>query len=262
MPAVALATHEWPPTTGTPASAPVAFLVHGVTGWHRTWWRVGPALAARGWRVVAVDQRGHGTSPRIGPATLEDLADDLEAAIEAHASAPIDLLVGHSLGAVVCVALVRRRPDVTRRLVLEDPPSIDRHDDEAFLDRLRREGRAARDDPEGELRRELAENPDWLEADARQNVEGRALADTEGIVGFLRTPRPFRVPTQAASLPVPTLWILGDEARSVMVGPARRELEAALPSTAEITALDAGHTVHRDRFDEYMATLAAWLDRT
>jgi pimeloyl-ACP methyl ester carboxylesterase len=262
MPAVALAVHEWPPTTGAVDSAPVAFLVHGVTGWHRTWWRVGPALAAHGWRVVAVDQRGHGKSPRTWPATIEDFADDLEAAIETHASAPLDLLLGHSLGAVASMALVLRRPEVTRRLVLEDPPSFDRHDDDTFLDRLRGEGRAAREDPDREIRREVAENPDWTETDVRQNVEGRALSDTEGIVGSLRVPRPFRVPAEVSSVMVPTLYILGHEERSVMVGEARRELESALPPTSEIAVLDAGHTVHRDRFDAYMETLLAWLGRT
>jgi pimeloyl-ACP methyl ester carboxylesterase len=262
MTAVTLATREWPPASGAVDAAPVAFLVHGVTGWHRTWWRVGPALAMRGWRVVAVDQRGHGTSPRAGPSTIDDLADDLEAAIEAQAAAPIDLLIGHSLGAVASLALVRRRPDITRRMVLEDPPSLDRHDDDGFLDRLRREASAAREDPDAEVRRELAENPAWVETDARQNVEGRALSDTEGIVASLRIPRPFRVPAEASSVAVPTLYILGDEERSVMVGAARRELEAALPPTSEIAVLGAGHTVHRDRFGEYMTTLLGWLERS
>ncbi|MGZ8563249.1 MAG: alpha/beta fold hydrolase, partial [Candidatus Limnocylindria bacterium] len=55
---VELATHEWPPAQ-TDAEPPVAVRVHGVTGWPRTGWRVGPALAARGWRVIAGHQRGH-----------------------------------------------------------------------------------------------------------------------------------------------------------------------------------------------------------
>ena len=78
-----LATHEWPPSGTPPSTAPVAVLVHGVMGWHRTWWRVGPALAERGWRVIAVDQRGHGHSPRIdGFANIADFAGDLAAVIE------------------------------------------------------------------------------------------------------------------------------------------------------------------------------------
>ena len=51
---VSLAAHEWP-ASGAGPDAPLAVLVHGVTGWWKTWWRVGPALAvqramaAHGW---------------------------------------------------------------------------------------------------------------------------------------------------------------------------------------------------------------------
>ncbi len=79
--------------------------MHGVTGWHRTWWRVGPALADAGWRVVAVDLRGHGRSPRIdGTITVRDLADDLAAFVESL-DRPVDAAIGHSLGAAVCAEL-------------------------------------------------------------------------------------------------------------------------------------------------------------
>ena len=255
-----LATHEWYPPEPD-ADAPVAVLVHGVTGWHRTWWRVGPALAERGWRVVAVDQRGHGRSPRIaGAATIDEAAEDLEAAIERHASPPVDLLVGHSLGAVVSMRLALRRPGIARRLVLEDPPSIDRAapPDEEFFASIRDGVRAAIETPEAEVARELAENPLWVEEDARQNVEGRALADAEGIVASLRRPRPMAVMDAAADLEIPTLFLLADEERSVLLGPARERLRDALPDSSRIREFDSGHTIHRDRFQEYLAAILEW----
>ena len=56
---VLLATHQWPPSgTDAGAAAPVAVLVHGVTRWWKTWWRVGPALAKRGWRATLLDFLG------------------------------------------------------------------------------------------------------------------------------------------------------------------------------------------------------------
>ena len=255
-----LATHEWLPTQDDArVEAPVAVLVHGVTGWWKTWWRVGPALADRGWRVIAVDQRGHGTSPRIeGPATLDDLAGDLERAIERHATPPIDLLIGHSLGAMVAMTLARRRPSIARRLVLEDPPSIDRTTDEEFFTSLRDGVRDARDVPRAQIERELAENPRWLRGDAEQNVEGRALTDAEGIVASLRRPRPFTVAGSAGQLEIPTLYLLADEERSVLTGPARARLHEELPPDARILEFDAGHTIHRDCFDEYMAAILDW----
>ena len=253
-----LATHEWSPADPGPR-APVAVLVHGVTGWHRTWWRLGPALVERGWRVIGVDQRGHGRSPRIaGVATIDDLAEDLEAAVERHATPPIELLIGHSLGAVVSMRLALRRPGIARRLILEDPPSIDRASDEDFFASIRDGVRAANETPAAEVERELAENPRWLEEDARQNVEGRALADAEGIVASLRRPRPFAVMDAAADLEIPTLFLLADDERSVLVGPARERLRQGLPAASRIREFDSGHTIHRDRFDEYLAATVEW----
>lgn len=256
--AVQLHVHEWTPDQ---PNGRTAVLVHGMNGWHRTWWRVGPALAERGWRVLAVDQRGHGRSPRIGTAaSLDDLAADLAAAIESHATRPIDLLVGHSLGAAVSLWLVHLQPEIARRLVAEDPPSIDRSADEEFFAKVRADVAAARERPGEELTRELQENPRWLEEDARQDVEGRAMADAEGIVASLRWPRPFRVVDLAPQLQTPTLFILADEQRSVMLPEARAELPQRLPPHSRVVEMDAGHTVHRDRFDEYLAAILAWAD--
>lgn len=256
-----MATHEWPPAgTDAGAAAPVAVLVHGITGWWRTWWRVGLALADHGWRVIAVDLRGHGTSPRIdGVATAESLADDVAATIETLAVAPVDALIGHSLGAAVAMELVHRRPDIARRLVLEDPPGQTRADDFEFQANLERENLAARRDPEAEVRRELAENPGWLPEDARQNVEGRAMCDIEGILASLRANTGVRPAELAPSLLLPALYLVADQERSAL-GAARAQLIASLPAEAEAVEIDSGHTIHRDRFDAYMAEVLRWLE--
>ena len=255
-----LVTHEWPAEgTDAGAPAPVAVLVHGITGWWRTWWRVGPALAEQGWRVVAVDQRGHGRSPPIdGVATAESLADDVESTLDAAGVVPVDLLVAHSLGAAVCMELVNGRPTVARRLVIEDPPGTSRADDPDYQATLEREVLAARTDPEGEARRELAENPRWLEEDARQNVEGRALCDLDGILASLRSDTGLRVLDLVPAIDIPTLYVLADEERSVL-GSRRDELIGSAPAMATVVELDAGHTVHRDRFDEYVASILGWV---
>lgn len=258
---VVLATHEWPPfQADAGAAAPVAVLVHGVTGWWRTWWRVGPALAERGWRIVAVDLRGHGRSPRIdGHATVGDLAADVAAVIE-RTGAQVDALIGHSLGAAVSAELAHLHPELVRRLVLEDPPAITRTDDVEWQANLEHELLDAHSDFDREVARELAVNPEWLEEDARQDVEGKQLADREGILASFRRGTEARVLDLVPLLRMPTLYLMAAEDRSVIVGAARRQLRATLPAHARVVEMDAGHTIHRDRFDDYFTTVLTWLE--
>jgi pimeloyl-ACP methyl ester carboxylesterase len=91
-----------------------ALLVHGIMSDSRTWRRVGPALADHGYRVIAVDLRGHGLSPR-GEYSPRHFADDLVDTLPTGA----DLAVGHSLGGLsLPLALERLRP---LRAVCSDP---------------------------------------------------------------------------------------------------------------------------------------------
>lgn len=256
---VQLATHEWQSGADSTADrAPLALLVHGVTGWWRTWWRVGPALADAGWRVVAVDQRGHGHSPRLDAAvTVRDLAADLATAIEAFGG-PVDLLVGHSLGGAVAAELAADRPDLVDRLVLEDPPAISRAGDESWLAHMESELMMAIRDPEGEVRRTLERNPSWLAEDARQDVEGKQLADRISLVASFRADIGTRVLDLLPRLTVRTLLLLADERHSVFPPLARRELARRRPAAVRQVVVAAGHTIHRDRFDEYLALILDW----
>lgn len=253
-----LATRDWLPREPDADEAPLAVLVHGVTGWHRTWWRVGPALADAGWRVVAVDQRGHGRSPRIaGTVTVRGLAADLAAVVEGLGGRA-DLLVGHSLGGAVAIELAVARPELASRLVLEDPPARSRVADDAWLANLERECAASIDDPEGEVARTLARNPAWLEEDARQDVDGKQLADVRGLVASFRAEIGTRVVDLLQQVAVPTLLLLADEGRTVFPAAARQWLIGRLPADVTKVVMDAGHTIHRDRYDEYVSTIREW----
>ena len=91
---------------GDPAARPL-LLIHGVTSSAATWWRVGPALAASGRRVVAVDLPGHGrTGQWLGHHRFRDNAADVAACIRAAGLETPDLqVVGHSWGAMTAAAL-------------------------------------------------------------------------------------------------------------------------------------------------------------
>jgi hypothetical protein len=61
-------------------------------------------------------------------------------------------------------------------------------------------------------------------------------------------------------LRVPALYLIADEERSAL-GSERQVLIDAVPSGSRAVELDSGHTIHRDRFDEYLATVLDWIDR-
>lgn len=68
----------------------------------------------------AMDARGHGASTWDGtPFTVEDLAADAAAVIEARADGPV-AVAGMSMGGCVAIALAGTRPDLVGRLVLAD----------------------------------------------------------------------------------------------------------------------------------------------
>jgi pimeloyl-ACP methyl ester carboxylesterase len=100
---------------------PTFILCHGYTGSAQDFaGEVGPLSATR--RVVTLDQRGHGQSTKLGRLdgyTVEQLADDLVAFIEAVGQGPVDLL-GHSMGGRVALGVVLARPDLINSLILMD----------------------------------------------------------------------------------------------------------------------------------------------
>lgn len=88
---------------------------HGFAQSSACWHHQVDALVAAGHRVVTWDLRGHGTSSAgPGPATIERLTDDLVQVIEQTASEGDLVLVGHSMGGMVLMALGLRHPQLVR----------------------------------------------------------------------------------------------------------------------------------------------------
>src|SRR5688500_13796314 len=91
-------------------------LIHGAGGSHRHWGYVLGPLARRA-RCLAVDLAGHGRSPGPPPATLAGHVDALERLLDEE-QVERALLVGHSLGGAIGLALALARPERTLGLAL------------------------------------------------------------------------------------------------------------------------------------------------
>jgi pimeloyl-ACP methyl ester carboxylesterase len=246
----------------------LAVLVHGVTSSSRTWWRVGPALADRGYRVLAVDLRGHGASPRAEAGlSAADLADDVAETVGAvtagspgmAAQPPVDLLVGHSLGALVALEVVGRRPGFARRLVAEDPPGSASVDWAALADGVEADTSRAVTAPDA-LRRDLvAANPAWPPGEAERRVADLADCDGQAIAAAFRSGIRYDLSALLAAVPLPVLLLLAEESLgSTLLGLDRK---AAVESLGDGTTrvLPAGHNVHREALDAWLAALDDWL---
>lgn len=67
-------------------------------------------------RILLLDLRGHGQSEKIRPADclIDHAADDVLAVLDARPAAGRILMLGHSLGCPVALAVLRRAPDTLR----------------------------------------------------------------------------------------------------------------------------------------------------
>lgn len=81
-------------------------LAHGYGSNAASWNLVAPAMAARGFRVIAFDQRGHGRST-IGSSGVgtEPMASDYGSILEAY-DAGDAIVVGHSMGGFLAIAFL------------------------------------------------------------------------------------------------------------------------------------------------------------
>jgi pimeloyl-ACP methyl ester carboxylesterase len=218
-----------------------ALLVHGLSDDAGTWWRVGPALADRGFTVLAPDLRGHGRSCRSEHYAFAAFADDLVDTLPVQA----DLALGHSLGAIVLgLAAERLQP---RRAVFVDPSW------------LRARGEVPLGGPLATTRAELGpETSAWSPEEVAADLGSNALLDPRVIAQLLETLAPDErlvpppAPTPGALVIVPEL--------APLLPPEAHPVVASLGYEIR-TVPGVRHVVHRDDFDAFMTVLRSYLDK-
>src|SRR5215470_17394281 len=100
------------------AGTPVAFLHSGVGSAGE--WRQVFTLWPEGYRLVAIDAYGEGTSPGVpGHRTIDDYADQVYAAAD-HAGQPVNL-VGFSWGGATAIRVAAVAPQLVASLAVIEP---------------------------------------------------------------------------------------------------------------------------------------------
>jgi len=106
------------------AGGPTVVLLHGLGASSAFWRPVAARVNDEGNRTIVPDLLGFGASIRLGTHFhLDDQAAAVVRLIEGHGAGPV-VLVAHSYGAVVAVAVAIDRPDLVRRLVLVAPAAF------------------------------------------------------------------------------------------------------------------------------------------
>jgi pimeloyl-ACP methyl ester carboxylesterase len=103
---------------------PLVLLVHGFPESWYSWRRQLPALAAAGYRAVAVDVRGYGRSSKPAAESayrMLDLVEDNVAVVDALGESSA-VIVGHDWGANIAATSALVRPDVFRAVGLLSVP--------------------------------------------------------------------------------------------------------------------------------------------
>ncbi|MEV6006992.1 alpha/beta hydrolase [Streptomyces sp. NPDC051976] len=230
-----LHTREWGSGERT------AVLVHGIMSDSRTWHRVAPRIAEFGYRVVAVDLRGHGQSPR-GSYSPRTWADDL---VDTLPPEP-DLAIGHSLGAVaLALAADRLRP---ARAVYSDPAWMTVHADPPFdLSMLAGFKEATREQI-------VAVNPRWDPSDVEVELATLPLWDTATVDGAILIAAADSVPDHP---PVPSLAQLASDSLAHFRPAAVEEMRERGLEVRVVPGV--GHCIHRDDPDAFLSSLDGWL---
>jgi pimeloyl-ACP methyl ester carboxylesterase len=231
-------------------------LLHGMMSLAGTWWQIGPALAGRGWDVTAIDLAAHGGRRLDGPLTASALVES----VTAQVAGPVDLLVGHSMGAATAIRTVVAHPDLARAVVLEDPPG--EREDDGYAEKLARgvelDAATARTDRDLLVRRSRADHPGWADQDVEFDVVGIEEADAVAVAAGLRSGlRDWGVPDLVAAATVPVLLLAAEESGSAFLGAGRAATRQALPP-GRFVELPGSHCLHRDLPAEWLAAVDAF----
>ncbi|PPQ28044.1 alpha/beta fold hydrolase [Rhodopila globiformis] len=253
------------------ADAPAIVLLHGGHQSAHSWDLVSLHLAQR-YRVLALDQRGHGDSEWARDVTYSnhEMSLDAEAFIQAMGLVR-PVLVGHSMGGRNTMLLMRRNAMPLRGAVIVDvgPELSDK-------------GRAAIagfvqvnqefDDLEDFVRNVRRYDPYRSRAHIERTVKYNMLQRADGKyiskcdsnprrLGIVRASGPQENITlqDAAGFGLPVLLVRGANS-SILAADAAERFAAALPRGQLVTVPDCGHNVHGQNTKGFIAVLDEFLE--
>jgi pimeloyl-ACP methyl ester carboxylesterase len=250
------------PVTPYGESGSPVVVMHGLFGSSRNWMTAARRLATDH-RVFAFDLRNHGTSPHTETMSYPEMADDVAETISALGVGPV-ALVGHSMGGKTAMLTALHHPEVVERLVVVDAAPVTYPP--AFVEYA-----------------QAMRNADLSSVQRRADVDAQLVeaVPTPGTRAFLLQNlilddqgarwRP-NLPVIEAALPAisgwpddengsydgPTLFIYGGKSDYVQQDHTAT-IKQYFPQVQYVEIPEAGHWVHAERLDDFLAALTPFL---
>lgn len=264
------------------AAAPPLLLLHGGRDHCRNWDWVAEALRGD-WHIIAPDLRGHGDSAWSpdGNYAMSSYIYDCAQLIHQQALAPVTI-IAHSLGGNIALRYAGLYPEHVRKLVAIEglgpsPRRMAEQSDRTIVDRMhawvseRRglSGRVPRRYPtiEAALARMQEENGHLSPAQARHLTQHGVNQNEDGTYSwkfdnYVRVSQPYDMTSTDIELlwsriACPTLLVYGAE--SWASNPAADGRARHFRDAEVISVPNAGHWVHHDRLDAFLAELRRFL---
>jgi len=265
---------------GNPEKPPL-LLVHGGRDHAHNWDWTAQALRDE-WRVIALDHRGHGDSEWVSDGNYQasDMVYDVAQLVHQLDLAPVTI-VAHSLGANVCTRYAGIFPEKVRKLVgiegLGPSPQVLAEMTSRPLAERQREwiekkraaaGRTPRKYPtiEAALARMQEENTYLTEEQARHLTIHGVNRNEDGTFSWKFDPHLNNWPVEVGFESVQDLWraitcptLLLYGADSWASNPEKDGRIVYFNTARVIEFENAGHWLHHDQFERFIATLREFL---
>jgi len=251
---------EWPEPR--PGAVPLV-LLHGLSSSAAAWRRVAEHFASD-YRLIALDQRGHGDTAWAGADSYrtDDYVADLEAFVDALGLERF-VLVGHSMGGHHTIAYTARHPErVIAALANDIPPMLPR-DPEAQAEQFPGGRHPVHADLDAWMDAQRPNAPFTPDAILRFSGESRLKA-VDGGVAPKYDPNasidwaPADLWDEARTIKRPILFIRGGRS-TVLDAKTLQQMDMQIEPARSITLEKSGHNTFFDMEPEFVRTLADFL---
>ena len=250
---------------GNPNATPMV-LLHGLCS-HAHYWDFFARSVASEYRVLALDQRGHGDSDWANSYSTKEYVLDFEAFVD-NLGLDKFVLIGHSMGGINAIIYAARHPEQVSALVIVDiGPEINA----AGIERMKRERACEPESFSSEAeaifymkRMEPRQSDDFIRHQAKYSLNrddnGNFIFKYDKVLYSVELHSPDWLWEYVGQVVCPTLLIHGLES-DMLATEVAKTMVSSLAFGSVVDIGEAGHSVPGDNPKEFELAIRRFLNR-